>query len=224
MDITKLSSSFGIEADNSIARAGDSTVPIKYYSSPSEFNNNNAQSRSRKDFIFTFNVVKKYQRLPLQKNTDKKVLNRTWLNSKQPKSWDCWKGAFNWRTGVKVSFGISILAFTVNLILLIVAAVKKPGYKAGIGILHYGASDEISKLNTAYHILINILSTGLLTSSSFCMQLLCAPRREDIDAAHTRGDYVDIGIMSFRNLKFIARRRSILVLILLVTTAPLHLL
>lgn len=82
-----------------------------------------------------------------------------------------------------MGFGISILAFTVNLILLAVAAIKKPGYKAGIGILHHGTTDEISKLTTAYHVLINILSTGLLTSSSYCMQLLWAPRREDIDAA-----------------------------------------
>ncbi|RDW74212.1 hypothetical protein BP5796_07654 [Coleophoma crateriformis] len=117
-------------------------------------------------------------------------------------------GKFGWfrgpqsRTGVQVGLGISVFVFTINLLLLLVGAIRKPGYKAGIGTLHRGTSDSMSKLSTAYHILINIMSTGLLTSSSYCMQLLCAPRREDIDAAHAQGNYIDIGILSFRNLKY----------------------
>lgn len=139
-------------------------------------------------------------------------------------TWEHWISRFGWRTGIEVAFSISILVLVINLVLLLVGAVRKPGYKAGIGILHSGTSDQISRLSTAYHILINILSTGLLTSSSYCMQLLCAPRRDDIDAAHARGNYVDIGILNFRNLRFISRRRSFFVLILTVTSVPLHLL
>ena len=55
-------------------------------------------------------------------------------------------------------------------------------------------------------------------SSSYCLQLWYAPTREDIDAAYARGDYVDVSILSFRNLKFIPRRPSILELILAATS------
>jgi hypothetical protein len=138
--------------------------------------------------------------------------------------WNRWKSSFSWRTGLQVGLGISSLAFTANLILLAVGAITKPGYEDGIGVLHHGTSDKISRLSTAYHVLINILSTGLLTSSSYCMQLLCAPQREQIDAVHSRGTYIDIGILSFRNLKYLSRHRLILVMTLVVTSIPLHLL
>jgi len=138
--------------------------------------------------------------------------------------WDRWKRRSGLRTGLQVGLGISIFAFTANLILLAVGAITKPGYEDGISVLHRGSFEKITKLFTAYQVFINLLSTGLLTSSSYCMQLLCAPRREQIDAVHSRGTYIDIGILSFRSLKYISRYRLVLVLTLVITSVPLHLL
>lgn len=94
----------------------------------------------------------------------------------------------------------------------------------GIGTLHEGRAKYIARLSTAYHILINILSTGLLTSSNYCMQLVCAPTRQDINRLHARGTYFDIGILSFRNVRHIARPRALLWLMLAASSIPLHLL
>ncbi|KAF3043583.1 hypothetical protein E8E11_003089 [Didymella keratinophila] len=56
------------------------------------------------------------------------------------------------------------------------------------------------------------------------MQLLCAPTRADIDQAHHRGHWLEIGLMSFRNLRYFKSKRVILWAVLAVSSAPLHLL
>ena len=112
----------------------------------------------------------------------------------------------------------------VNICLLIVGGVKHGGYTNGIGTLDYGDAEPMKKLGLTYHVLINILSTALLTSSNYCMQILSAPSREELDAAHARNTWMDIGIISFRNLAYINRRRMIFWCMLGLSSFPLHLL
>ncbi|KAH7310596.1 hypothetical protein B0I35DRAFT_412089 [Stachybotrys elegans] len=70
---------------------------------------------------------------------------------------------------------------------------------------------------------INIMSTLLLGASNNCAQLLSAPTRQDIDKAHSRGRWLDIGVGSVRNLRYIPVWRGFLWLILLLSSIPLHL-
>nr|XP_036587658.1 uncharacterized protein CTRU02_02574 [Colletotrichum truncatum]KAF6798600.1 hypothetical protein CTRU02_02574 [Colletotrichum truncatum] len=72
--------------------------------------------------------------------------------------------------------------------------------------------------------LISALSTLVLVSSYYFMQILVAPTREDIDKAHGRSQWMDIGVPSTRNLRFISCRRSVLWLLLAVIWVPFHLL
>lgn len=108
--------------------------------------------------------------------------------------------------------------------MLIVGAAKKGGYINGIGTLDYGDAEPMKKLGLTYHVLINILSTALLTASNYCMQILSASSREELEAAHARNTWLDIGIISFRNLAYIDRRRMIFWCILGLSSFPLHLL
>lgn len=129
-----------------------------------------------------------------------------------------------WRLGVITAFCISIFVLIVNISLLIVGGVKNEGFVNGIGTLDDGDAEPMKKLGLAYHVLINILSTALLTSSNYCMQILSAPSREELDVAHAQKTWLDIGIISFRNLKYISRRRMIFWCTLGLTSFPLHLL
>jgi len=129
-----------------------------------------------------------------------------------------------WRSGIKAALAVCIFAFVINVIIAVTAVTKKGRYHNGIGVLNSGRSNDMARLGAVYHVLINILSTGLLASSNYCMQLLCAPTRHDVDIAHKNGYWLDIGILSFRNLRHVSRRRSILWLILLMSSIPLHLL
>ncbi|EQB43346.1 hypothetical protein CGLO_18004 [Colletotrichum gloeosporioides Cg-14] len=67
------------------------------------------------------------------------------------------------------------------------------------------------------------MSTLLLGASNSCAQLLSSPSRQDIDRAHSKGKWLDIGIPSVRNLRHISRRRVCLWALLFLSSIPLHL-
>lgn len=91
-------------------------------------------------------------------------------------------------------------------------------------VLTSGSCKKISHLNGLFHAIINVVSTLLLWSSNYTIQVLMAPNREEVDALHQRGLYFDIGVSSLRNFwRIPAYRRLLIVLIALPSTA-LHLL
>lgn len=86
-----------------------------------------------------------------------------------------------------------------------------------------GDCKKTKQINTLVHLLINILSSLLLTGSNFSMQVLTAPTRSQVDQAHAQKQWLDIGIPSFRNLKSMGKKRLVLWSLILMTSAPLHL-
>ncbi|KAK5124153.1 hypothetical protein LTR85_001856 [Meristemomyces frigidus] len=56
------------------------------------------------------------------------------------------------------------------------------------------------------------------------MQCLCSPTRQEIDKAHARGDWMDVGVASVRNIFKISWRRSLLWWLLALSSVPIHLL
>lgn len=79
------------------------------------------------------------------------------------------------------------------------------------------------QIKTGLHLLINALSTILLNSSNYCMQCFSAPTRKELDKAHSKGKWLDTGVMSTRNLRHIATKRVVLWWLLGVSSLPLHL-
>ena len=75
------------------------------------------------------------------------------------------------------------------------------------------------------HLGINIVSTLLLGASNYCAQLLVAPTRSEVDRAHEKKDWLDIGVPSFRNLwkRRIARKRKATWTLLMISSVFLHL-
>ncbi|KAI9044647.1 uncharacterized protein KD926_011617 [Aspergillus affinis] len=135
-----------------------------------------------------------------------------------------------WTKGVKFAMRWTALVLFVNIVLAIIAIAM--GYSGS------SASNDRSTVSTAIydgkcsvsggwasglHVLINILSTGLLAASNYAMQTLSAPSREDVDAAHSKGKWLDIGIFSYRNILAMDNRRKLIWLVLLLTSVPIHL-
>lgn len=56
------------------------------------------------------------------------------------------------------------------------------------------------------------------------MQRLCAPARDEVDSAHRKRIWMNVGVQSLRNLRMIRKRRAVLFLMLGATSFPLHLL
>jgi hypothetical protein len=130
-----------------------------------------------------------------------------------------------WRSGVLFCACCAALVFVLNLALTIWSvATYGWGGKEGRQILYEGSCETSSRLNTGLHLLINALSTVLISGSNYCMQCLSAPTRNDTDKAHAQERWLDIGILSIRNLRSISKHRVILWWMLGMTSLLLHLL
>jgi hypothetical protein len=139
----------------------------------------------------------------------------------------CWKYAVerrSWRFGLFIGLYTSSCVLIGNIALVLIGSFSHGGIKNGIGTLAVGDGVYIRRLGASYHVLINIISTILLISSNYAMQILCAPIREELDKAHQKGDWLDIGVISIHNLRHIQRRRVVLWSLLAFSSIPLHLL
>ena len=111
----------------------------------------------------------------------------------------------------------------INISLTIWGATKF-NVSGGLGTIQEGSCAASQSLGMWLHLGINVLSTLLLGASNYTMQCLSSPTRKDIDRAHSKNIWLDIGVPSLRNLKQISRFRVMLWWMLAVTTIPLHLL
>lgn len=135
-----------------------------------------------------------------------------------------------WRFGAGLAALTAAITFIINLTVGIWAATRAGSdseYNSGILVeIYHGSCDKTKTMNTWSHLGINVVSTGLLAGSNFCMQCLVAPTRQEVDRAHRQSPpiWLDIGLPSIRNLKSIERRRTVLWALLAVSSLPLHLL
>lgn len=128
-----------------------------------------------------------------------------------------------WRGGARLAFGSVCLTLVINVVLLGFFMSPRFTRMQGFPVVYRGTCRQAERLNTIYHLFINILSTAMLAASNYCMQLLCAPTRSNIDKAHASGVWLDIGITSLRNLRFVTWKRRALWIALCVSSLPLHL-
>jgi hypothetical protein len=127
-----------------------------------------------------------------------------------------------WRFGALGCAASSTVVFVINLVVTIWGSWNlKSGDDAGA--LYTGDCERVRQMNVGIHVLINILSTVLLSGSNYCMQCLSAPTRKEIDEAHAKGVWLDIGIPSMRNLNMIKTQRVVLWFLLAFSSLPLHL-
>ncbi|KAK1635065.1 hypothetical protein BDP81DRAFT_270504, partial [Colletotrichum phormii] len=134
-----------------------------------------------------------------------------------------------WRRSALVFAAAALVTFIVNLSFIIWAMTRQSDgsndiKRPGIGVITSGNCQRIKSWNTGAHVVINIISTVLLTGSNYCMQCLIAPTRDEIESAHAKNNWLDIGIPSIRNFWSIALQRKIVWSLLAVSSFPLHLL
>jgi hypothetical protein len=117
---------------------------------------------------------------------------------------------------------MAIIALLLNSIVLI-WTLRSFKFDQGIAQVFEGSCIEAEKINTWVHLGINALSTMLLSGSNYCMQILSAPTRKEVDKAHARKQWLDIGVPSVRNLFNVATQKAMMWLLLGLSSIPLHL-
>ena len=130
-----------------------------------------------------------------------------------------------WHTGVLACATSVAIVLFINISLATYLATN-PEYKMrrGIGTLYSGSCDKSKTIGLWLHLGINALSTVLLSGSNYTQQCLTAPTRSEVDAAHAKRQWMDIGVPSVRNLFWIKLERRILWFAIGFTSIPLHLL
>jgi hypothetical protein len=129
----------------------------------------------------------------------------------------------NWRFGVIGWAAAVIVTLFINVGLLVFVSYRR-SFNKGIGTLLKGECSKITAYSTGAHLIINVLSTLLLSGSNYCMQCLSAPTRREINNAHKQGIALDIGIPSLRNLAALDPWKVLMWILLGISSLPLHLL
>lgn len=116
-----------------------------------------------------------------------------------------------WRFGVAVAAFSASAVLVINLFLAITVAARfNDDIGSGIATIYSGDCNVVDNMTTFMHVVINVLSSMLLSASSYTMQVVCAPTRAEVDRAHAKGDWLDIGVLSIRNIRGrISRQRTI---------------
>jgi hypothetical protein len=117
---------------------------------------------------------------------------------------------------------MAAVALVINLSVLI-WTVRTFRFEDGVAQVFAGNCHESEKINTWIHLAINALSTMLLSGSNYCMQILSAPTRKEVDIAHARRKWLDIGVPSVRNLTSVATPKLLMWVLLGLSSIPLHL-
>ena len=125
--------------------------------------------------------------------------------------------------GVLCCAVVAAVVLIINLILTI-WAVSSSGVQNGLGTLQDGSCKRTATLTFWIHLAINVLGTLLLGASNYSIQCLSSPTRSEIDKAHGKGVWLDIGVPSVRNLRHLSSARVTLWWLLAISSIPLHLL
>lgn len=129
-----------------------------------------------------------------------------------------------WRRGAFFFAIAAFFTFAINLAFIAWATSNRTQtLQHGIGTISENKCQKVKQWNTILHVIINIISTILLSGSNYCMQCSIAPTRLEVDAAHSRLKSLDIGVPSVRNFWNITYKRKIIWILLLASSFPLHL-
>ncbi|KAF2870526.1 hypothetical protein BDV95DRAFT_595268 [Massariosphaeria phaeospora] len=146
-----------------------------------------------------------YQSVPYEAGRNVALENHERTGKTSP-----WVSFKSWRTKRRTTLGASCAVAALTFILNITATVylyrhsaHDPGATEPINPrLFVGSCSKAQQLNRGVHIVINTLSTLLLSSSNMFMQLLLAPTRAEVDTMHQKQRWVDVGIPNLRNLRY----------------------
>lgn len=125
-----------------------------------------------------------------------------------------------WQSGVAAFSILAAVTLVLNISALAWAATHFDDYPYAT--IALGTYDEMSKMSGRIHFCISILSTVLLAGSNHCIQCLSSPTREEVDAAHSRGTHLKIGILSWRNISARGKMSLCHAVLLLSSRIALH--
>ncbi|KAK3377448.1 hypothetical protein B0H63DRAFT_451333 [Podospora didyma] len=133
-----------------------------------------------------------------------------------------WLSSTGWRRTAVINTILIGLLSLLLLGLLMWSSIKAGGIEK-VHIFFEGYCASSRQRNFAVHFLLNSLSTGIIASSNFFMQVLNSPSRIEADKAHEKEKYVEIGVPSIKNFPHVARLKTMLWVGFCLSSVPIHL-
>ena len=104
---------------------------------------------------------------------------------------------------------VAALIFAIQLSVTVWAVLTFPPDQRGTGTFIWGDCSSIGTADSLMHVALNVISALFLGVGHYCMQILVAPFREELDSAHRKGQAMEIGVPSVENLKHIEKKRAV---------------
>jgi hypothetical protein len=124
-----------------------------------------------------------------------------------------------WRGGIVGFSFLAVVVLMINISVLVWTATHlDDGHYATVTVR---SCKSVGKMTFYAQLIINMFSTVLLAGSNYCMQCLSSPTRSEVDSAHAQNSYLNIGILSWRNVVSFRKRRMCLLLALVLSGVPL---
>lgn len=127
-----------------------------------------------------------------------------------------------WLAGLLRAFLLSLSALITNISIYAWLFVTYNTVH-GSGTITTAHCSEVSRMETGIKLGLNIFSTLILSAPTVAMQGTTSPTREDVDRAHLKGEWLEIGTQSWRNLIHVSKRNAGIWGVLAITSLPLHL-
>lgn len=113
-----------------------------------------------------------------------------------------------------LNLALLLLILIVGFVCLIIAETKSTltlGYLS----IFTGACSSARNINWGLHVLINVAVVVIIVGANYVFQVLSSPKRSEISAAHESRTWLEIGVPSMRNFRYIGRNRAVLAIVLL---------
>ena len=130
----------------------------------------------------------------------------------------------SWKTSAKVGLCLTIPTLLVSACVLIWGHSRELDPFTGDNVVFEGDCDSSASINTWSSGVINVTSALLLACSHSVVQILLAPTPANIESAHSRGKWLDIGIPSLTNWGSMGLWQTVVCISLITTSLPLSVL
>ncbi|KAG9253452.1 uncharacterized protein F5Z01DRAFT_623591 [Emericellopsis atlantica] len=110
---------------------------------------------------------------------------------------------------LRVQIIVAAVILGTQLAVTVWAVLAFPPDERGTGTFFWGDCSSIDTTDRAVHVALNIVSSLFLGVGHYCMQILVAPSRQELDSAHRKGKAMEVGVPSLKNLVRIKPKRAV---------------
>lgn len=128
-----------------------------------------------------------------------------------------------WRRTGAINVALVSTCGLIILVSMLVSIAHNKDHSLHSTTIYQGPCASSSKTSIILHLFINIVSTGILASSNFFMQIASSPTRKEVDRAHMFLQPLDIGLPSWKNVPSLTNFKKTCWLILFISSIPIHL-